>query len=103
MLVAFSCSSGSSSSGSCSPGSRSSGGGSVLLPNGSRVSRLGRILATFPNIEEAQIYQPRVGEIVLRVVPGPRYCRWDEIRLVAEFRRRVGVSTRVRVKYVAFL
>ena len=52
------------------------------------------------HIREAQIYQPRIGEIVLRIVPTDSYTKEDELQLLAETRKRVGEDTKVTISYV---
>ena len=73
----------------------------VILRNGARVGRMDHVFKDMVNIREAQIYQCRPGEIVLRVVRGAAYTPADEQKLIHETRLRTGVETTITVEYPA--
>lgn len=75
----------------------------VILKNGIRLGRLDHIFKDMINIREAQIYQKRQGEIIIRVIKGNFYSDKDEVKLLQEARKRVGEDTEIRIEYVACL
>ncbi len=75
----------------------------VILKNGARLGRMDHIFKDLTNIREAQIYQRRPGELVIRVVRGHRYTNADEVLLLRELRKRVGEDTEVSIEYVECL
>lgn len=72
----------------------------VLLRNGARLGRLDHIFKDLTNVREAQIYQPAVGKLLLRVVRGSGYGPEDENALLAEARKRVGGEAEIEIQYV---
>lgn len=73
----------------------------VVLRNGARLGRMDHIFKDLTAIREAQIQQDTPGEIVVRVVKGPRYTAADEEHLRQEFHQRVGDLGDVRIEYVS--
>lgn len=72
----------------------------IILEDGSRIGILDQIFKEIINIHEAQIYQRRVGEMIIRVVRGKNYNDHDEIMILQEAKKRVGSSTEVKIDYV---
>ena len=72
----------------------------VVLKNGARLGRMDHIFKDMMNIREAQIYQKRAGEIIIRVVRGRNYTNVDEAALLHEIRKRVGDDTDILIEYV---
>jgi phenylacetate-CoA ligase len=72
----------------------------VVLRNGTRVGRLDHIFKDLVNIQEAQIYQARPGQITIRVVRGRDYGEADERMLLRETKKRVGDDMEVGIEYV---
>ena len=72
----------------------------VVLRNGSKLGRMDHIFKDMVNIKEAQIYQPRVGEMTIRVVRGSAYSARDEQALLQEAVKRVGDEMSVQIAYV---
>lgn len=71
----------------------------VVLPSGARVGRLDHIFKDLVDVREAQIYQPSVERVVLRVVPGAGYGEEEEARLRREARRRLGREIRLDIDH----
>ncbi len=71
----------------------------VVLSNGAQLGRLDHIFKDLEEIQEAQIYQPARGEIVVRVVKGREYTAETEASLLREFRQRVGAFANIGVEY----
>jgi phenylacetate-CoA ligase len=72
----------------------------VMLPNGSRLGRMDHIFKDHVHIREAQIHQPRVGAITIRVVKRDGYSEADEQRLIYDARVRIGDDTEITIDYV---
>ena len=72
----------------------------VLLPSGARVGRLDHAFKDLVHVREAQIVQRRVGEVVVRVVPGPSFDAAERARLRDELRLRLGDDTAIRLEEV---
>lgn len=73
----------------------------VTLPSGVRLGRLDHIFKDLTAIREAQIYQPELGTVVLRVVKGDSYSKHSENELLAEARKRLGPALKVEIEYLA--
>lgn len=72
----------------------------IILRDGSRIGILDQIFKEIINIHEAQIYQRRVGEMIIRVVRGKNYTEDDERLLLQEAKKRVGDDTEVKIDYI---
>jgi len=75
----------------------------IILRNGARLGRMDHIFKDMMNIREAQIYQKRPGEIIIRVVRSSHYTDADEAKLLRETRKRVGNDTDIFIEYVEAL
>lgn len=72
----------------------------LVLPDGTRVGRLGRVFKDAPHFQEAQIYQRADFSVVFRVVGEPYLCVEDEKVVMKAFRGSVGDSIPARFEYV---
>jgi phenylacetate-CoA ligase len=72
----------------------------VFTRDGTRVGPMNHIFKDMVNVREAQIYQPDLARISLRVVRRPDYGKSDEDALLRETHRRVGEDTTVEIDYV---
>jgi len=75
----------------------------IILKNGTRLGRMDHIFKDMVNVREAQIYQKIPGEIIIRVVRGPKYTEANEKTLFQETRKRVGSDTKIYIEYVDHL
>ena len=72
----------------------------VVFRNGIHLGRLDHIFKDLIHIREAQIYQPDVSQVILRVVKGKGYDNADEEkRLLKEARKRLGESIHIDIEY----
>ena len=71
----------------------------VVLKNGVCLGRMDHIFKDLTHIREAQIYQKRPGEMIIRVVRGVKYSKYDEKRLMQEVRKRVGNYADILIEY----
>ena len=71
----------------------------LTLPDGSRVFTLNHVFKDLVNVREAQIYQPKVGEVVIRVVPSSEYGESDANRLLHEATTRLTPETKISLEY----
>jgi len=62
----------------------------VLTPDGRRVGRMDHIFKDALEVKEAQIYQPSLAELVVRLVPRADFCATHQRALEREFRARLG-------------
>jgi phenylacetate-CoA ligase len=73
----------------------------ITLPDGVKLGRLDHIFKDLTEIQEAQIYQPDLKSIIIRVVKGNKY---DEIRqeqrLRLEAEKRLGKDIHISVDYI---
>jgi len=72
----------------------------VILKSGAHLGRMDHVFKDMVNIREAQIYQRRIGELIIRIVRGSRYNEDDEKVLLREVRKRVGEDTEIILEYV---
>jgi phenylacetate-CoA ligase len=69
----------------------------IVTPEGARVGRMDHVFKDALEIAEAQIYQPSVDRVVVRVVPRAGYGRKHEARLELALRQRLG--PRIRIEF----
>lgn len=72
----------------------------ILLPNGVRVGRLYHIFQGTQNILEAQIYQPNINEIVIRIVRSDSFSDGDEKIIIKDARERFGDAIDIKIEYL---
>jgi phenylacetate-CoA ligase len=72
----------------------------VVLGDGAKLGRMDHIFKDMVNVKEAQIHQPRAGEMTIRVVRGSGYSAQDEHELLGEARKRVGGEMKIDIAYV---
>ena len=76
----------------------------VVLPNGVRLGGwIDIIFKDMVHIREAQVYQQKIGEIILRVAPAATYTPQDETTLLHLAQKRVGEDVDVRIEYLDHL
>ena len=68
----------------------------VRTPDGRVITGLNQVLEYGTGAKEIQVYQDRLEEIEIRVVPGPGYTANSQRALLRELRNRVGQSLQVR-------
>lgn len=73
----------------------------LVLPNGIKLGRLDHIFKSAINIIEAQIYQPNISSLILRVVKGKDYSPKDEIDLISEARLRIPEEVSIKINYLS--
>lgn len=73
----------------------------LVLQDGTRLGRLDHIFKGLGRIREAQLYQPEVGELIVRVVKGKGYDEeGEEEALRRELDQRLGDRIDYRIEYV---
>lgn len=72
----------------------------ISLPNGTRIGLLTTLFLDKPNIKEAQVYQPSIEKIVLRVVKFDSYSQADENKLLFDARERFGNDVDISIDYI---
>jgi phenylacetate-CoA ligase len=72
----------------------------VVLPSGAMVGRLDHIFKDQVRVREAQIYQPDVTRVVLRLACARGFTSRDEQALVRTARTWLGSSLRIEVEHV---
>jgi phenylacetate-CoA ligase len=75
----------------------------VLLPNGAMVGRLDHIFKDQVRVREAQIYQPDLTRVVLRLVSADDFTSRDEQVLLTSARTWLGTSLRIEVEHLTSL
>ena len=66
-----------------------------------RLGRLDHIFKDLVHVRQAQLYQPDVDHLIVRVVKGAGYDdNGEEARLRSEIRKRIGDSLDCRIEYV---
>jgi phenylacetate-CoA ligase len=71
----------------------------LRTPDGRFVGRLDHLFKGVEHVVEAQIVQPRLDELVLRIVRAEGFGPHDEQTILAEARQRLGPSIRLRFEY----
>lgn len=72
----------------------------ITLPNGIRLGRLDHIFKNAIFVNEAQIYQPTLNEIVLKIVPGNSFIKeFHEKILLRECEQRMGPEVKISFEY----
>jgi phenylacetate-CoA ligase len=72
----------------------------VVLPNGAMVGRLDHIFKDQVRVREAQIYQPDLTRVVIRVVRAPEFASQDEQALVRAARTWLGHELAIEIDHV---
>ena len=75
----------------------------IVLRDGTRLGRLDHIFKDMINVREAQLYQARPGQLLVRIVRGNRYTDHDECALLTEISKRVGDRAETEIEYVEVL
>jgi phenylacetate-CoA ligase len=72
----------------------------VLTPDGRFVGRLDHLFKDAVHVKLAQIVQPAVHEVILRIVKTPAYTSQDEHAILEQARVRLGSTIAIHVDYV---
>jgi phenylacetate-CoA ligase len=72
----------------------------VVLPNGALVGRLDHIFKDQIRVREAQIYQPDLGRVVLRLAGAHDFTLRDEQALVSAARTWLGNALRIEIEHL---
>jgi phenylacetate-CoA ligase len=72
----------------------------VVLPTGALVGRLDHIFKDQVHVREAQIYQPDLTRVVLRLVKAKAFTSRDEQNLIGAARDWLGRSLRIEVEHL---
>ncbi len=72
----------------------------ITLPNGIKLGRLDHIFKNATYVKEAQIYQPSIDKIILKIVPGVLYNKKiHESKILKECRERLGSDISINFEY----
>jgi phenylacetate-CoA ligase len=71
-----------------------------VTPDGRRIGRMDHIFKDTLEIKEAQIYQPSIERIVVRLVPRAGFDKEAQRALERELRRRVGDDLEIAYEIV---
>lgn len=73
----------------------------VVLEDGTRIGRLDHVFKGMTRVREAQLYQPEVGKLVVRVAKGEEYDeKGEEEKLRRELDQRLGEGVDYSIEYV---
>lgn len=73
----------------------------ITLPNGVKLGRLDHIFKDLTEVQEAQIYQPDLKNIILRIVKGSHYdSKNKEKKVIIESRKRFGKDITISIEYL---
>lgn len=71
----------------------------IFTPDGRMVGRLDHLFKDARRVIEAQLYQERMEELLIRIVRAPGYSKVDEEAILEEARRRLGPAISIRFEY----
>jgi len=73
----------------------------VSLPNGIKLGRLDHIFKDMTEVQEAQIYQPSIDTLIIRIVKGLEYDKLgQETNVLSEARKRLGKDVDIKIEYL---
>jgi phenylacetate-CoA ligase len=72
----------------------------VVLPSGAMIGRLDHIFKGQIRVREAQVYQPDLTRVVLRIVRAPLFSPRDEQAIVSAARTWLGSDLRIEVEHL---
>jgi len=72
----------------------------ICFPDGTKIGRLSHMFKVTKNICEAQVYQPDLESLVLRIVKSSSYCQVDEDLILKEAAERFGDRLQVKLEYL---
>jgi phenylacetate-CoA ligase len=72
----------------------------VVLPSGAMVGRLDHVFKNQIRVREAQIYQPDLRRVVLRIVRANQFTSRDEQAIVSAARTWLGSELRIEVEHL---
>lgn len=73
----------------------------ISLPNGVKLGRLDHIFKDLTEVQEAQIYQPQIDTVILRIVKGARYDELNQEKsILSESVKRLGKDVKIKIEYL---
>lgn len=75
----------------------------VRTPDGRWIGRLDHLFKNAVHVREAQLVQPAIDELIIRIVPHEGYSNTEEQVILTEALQRLGESIRLRFEYVSEL
>jgi phenylacetate-CoA ligase len=72
----------------------------VMLSDGRLVGRLDHIFKDLVRVREAQVFQPNLHEVIIRVVRGPGYSPQDESTILEAARQRLGRTIDLKIEHL---
>lgn len=72
----------------------------ICIPDGTKIGRLYQMFKATNNISEAQVYQPDLTSVVLRIVKSVGYSQKDEDLVLKDANERFGDKLQVRIEYL---
>ena len=73
----------------------------ITLPNDVKLGRLDHIFKDLTEVQEAQIYQPELERVIIRIVKGPNYDKVNQEKsVISETRKRLGEEIEISIEYL---
>ncbi|HEX4425801.1 MAG TPA: hypothetical protein VH079_10405 [Terriglobales bacterium] len=72
----------------------------VVTPEGTRIMRFDYIFKNIVNVKEAQVFQPCLGEVTVRVVRRSTYTLNDEAEIRNQFKRWISPTLKLNFAYL---
>lgn len=72
----------------------------IITSDGKKIGRLDPILKSVDSVKLAQIVQTDISSIIIRIVPGSNFCKFDSDIIVKELKKRIGYNMHVHVDIV---
>ena len=73
----------------------------IVTPSGKVIGRLGNFFQGSHNYKEAQIYQPDVDNLVVRIVPDKSFTKYDGDAILNQLQRRIGERMHCQLENVS--
>jgi phenylacetate-CoA ligase len=73
----------------------------ITLPNGVKLGRLDHIFKDLTEVQEAQLFQPNLENVIIRIVKGPNYDKVNQEKsVIFETRKRLGNEINISIEYL---
>lgn len=73
----------------------------ITLPNGVKLGRLDHIFKSLTFVREAQLYQPKKGKLIIKIVKGEGYNQFSsEKQILENARERLGSEIYIEIEYL---
>jgi phenylacetate-CoA ligase len=73
----------------------------ITLPKGIKLGRMDHIFKDIVDVQEAQIYQPNLNNIIIRIVKSPNYdLNNQEKSVLQETKKRLGNDIHISIEYL---